>query len=72
MTTIERLEGILDHVKTAHDGLMQAKNVSMALQRLAGVPYTPAAMRKVAPGFEAINAAHGALLLLIRDLRTDG
>jgi hypothetical protein len=69
--SIARLETILEYVKTAHAGMLQAKAAKDAIQRLMEVPYTPGPLQKVEPGFDAINAAHGALLLLIRDLKAN-
>jgi hypothetical protein len=70
--SITKLETILEYVKTAHAGMLQAKAAKDAIQRLMEVPYTPGPLQKVEPGFDAINAAHGALLLLIRDLKANG
>jgi hypothetical protein len=72
LQTIARLEAILEHAQIAHAGLHEAERFHTGLQRITEMPYTPPALQKVRPGFEAINATIGALRLLIRDLRTNG
>jgi hypothetical protein len=69
---IGRLEAILEYAQEAHAGLAEAERFHTGLQRLIEMPYTPPALQKVRPGFEASNRTIGALRLLIRDLRTNG